>query len=153
MTAGFSNFTAVAEIGSFPGTLEDAEDFVSLAPVVAGALARGLADAFELTGIAAILLSEVGSVLHVGQSAAPLLDGPLSIVSRHLVAETACSNRDLERLIAGAVAGSGELPPVVVPRENAPAIEVRAMHFADAANDPMQLMKAILVLRQLPTSA
>ena len=154
MSAVHSSFVEGSDdrIGFPAGTVE-AQDIGALSPLIAGARARGIADAFELMGTAAILLSEVGSVLHVGASAKAFLDGTISIASRHLVAETARANRDLERLIAGAVSGLRDLQPVGVRRADAPSIEIRALRLADAVNDPTQLLKAILVLRELPASA
>lgn len=152
MTAAQSIFADIAERNFPPGSASGLSDLGALAPVIAGARARGLADAFELMGTAAILLSEFGSVLHVGASANTFLGDAVSVASSHLVAETAKANRDLEYLIA-AISGMRDLHPVVIPRQDAPAIEIRAIRLADAANDPMQLLKAILVLREVPPSA
>lgn len=153
MTMAFSNFPDVTEHGGLPGQGGDRAELGVLAPLIAGARARGLADAFELMGTPAILLNEFGSVLHVGSSARAFLGDALCIASRHLLAAAAQSNRDLERLVAGAVNGLRDLQPIVVPRQNAPAIEIRALRVEGAANDPMQLLKAILVLREVAVSA
>ena len=45
----------------------------SLAPLLEGARARGVADAFELCGQPAILMGGAGDVLHVGAAAQALL--------------------------------------------------------------------------------
>lgn len=153
MTAAYTHLADAADLNCLVGDIADLGDIGALAPIIAGARARGLADAFELMGTAAILLSGVGSVLHVGASARAFLDGAISIASGHLVAETAKANRDLERLIAGAVSGLADLQPVVVPRRDATAIEIEAVRLVDAAKDPMQLLKAILVLREVPLAA
>ena len=47
--------------------LADPDEFgMVLGPVLAGARARGVADAFELMDIAAVLVDGAGSVLHAG---------------------------------------------------------------------------------------
>ena len=61
----------------------------ALAPIIAGARARGIADAFEMIGEGAILLDFSGSVLHVGQLAGPMLGCALAVTGGHVVATRA----------------------------------------------------------------
>jgi hypothetical protein len=109
--------SALAELLDGLDAIEDAE---VLAPIVAGARARGVADAFEMARIAAVLVDGTGAILHVGKLAEPLLGRELNVVSRHLVADSAKANRALERLIAAAVAGEGDLPAILVERSGRP---------------------------------
>ena len=57
-----------------------------LAPVLEGARARGVLDAFDMTGQAAILLGRAGEVLQVGASARALLGAGLRLEGGRLVA-------------------------------------------------------------------
>jgi len=79
------------------GTAESGAPVDQLAPVIAGARARGIADAFEMIGEGAILLDFSGSVLHVGQLARPMLGAAVSVAGGHVVA--------VDRKAAGALQG------------------------------------------------
>src|ERR1700691_5728337 len=57
-----------------------------LAPLLAGARARGVADGLELIGAAAALLGEDGEVLHVNARALRLLGHDLLLTGRRLSA-------------------------------------------------------------------
>ena len=123
-------------------------DIEALAPMLAGARARGVADAFELLGMPAVLIDQSGTVLHVGASAMKLLGGDIAVVSRHLVGAAASTNRALQNLIAAALSGEDEVVanPVFIAREGLAPLTVRAIRIPGASGDPMQLLKAIIVL-------
>src|ERR1700685_4850777 len=55
-----------------------------LAPLLAGARARGVADGFEWLGLAAILLDDRGEVLHVNRRAVALMGEDLFLSSGRL---------------------------------------------------------------------
>ncbi|MDB5570214.1 MAG: hypothetical protein JWN93_1397 [Hyphomicrobiales bacterium] len=75
--------------------------------MLAGARARGIADAFEMLGEAAILLDFSGEVLHVSERARPLLGCALSIASGHVVAADRKTAAQLQRLLEAALASDG----------------------------------------------
>ena len=60
-----------------------------LAPLLAGARARGVADGFEWLGLAAILLDDRGEVLHVNRRAVDLMGEDLFLSSGRLRARDA----------------------------------------------------------------
>lgn len=76
----------------------------TLEPVIAGARARGIADAFEMLGEGAILLDFSGAVLHVGSLARPMLGSALAITGDHVVALTRTASEPLQNLIQASLA-------------------------------------------------
>ena len=100
-----------------------------------------------MAGVAVILMGQSGRVLHVGDHAKRLLGNTLNVVSEHLVADTAEANSALEHLIAGAVSAQGELPSVVIERGRR-RLCLRAVPMADAADDPAQLLKALVIITE-----
>lgn len=130
-------------------------DVEGLAPLLAGARARGIADAFELLGMAAILIDSSGSVLHVGEAAMQLLGADIAIVSRHIIGATKASNRALQHLVASAISGEDEVTvkPVVMAREGRSPLVVRALPIPGAQGDSMQLLKAVILLAETETAA
>lgn len=138
--------------GSFDlfGQCAATEDVDFLAPIVAGARARGIADAFEISGLAAILVDRHGGVLYLGPSAERFLHGSLRLAGNHLVADSAGGNRHLAQLIAAAVAGEPGEMSISMPERR--ELRVRALPIPEAADDPVQLMKAVLIIedRELP---
>ena len=77
----------------------------TLRPLLEGARARGLADAFELIGVPAVLIDTAGAVLHVGAGAAARMGASIAVASRHLVGADPASNRALQDVVAAALAG------------------------------------------------
>jgi hypothetical protein len=117
-----------------------------LPPLLAGARARGMADAFDLMGKAAILVGEMGMTLHVNQAAQAKLGAALAVVSRHLIGANSAANSALQALIAAAVTGRTH-PPISLARgEGRSDLTIEALPIAGAANDPNQVLKAIVVI-------
>ena len=122
-----------------------------LAPLLAGARARGVADAFALLGLPVIFLGEAGEVLHVGAGARALLGDGISVMSGHLVGNGVAANRSLQSLLSAAVAGHPNAV-VFVRRASGASLRLRALTFADAEVDEMQLLKVMVVLEPMPGS-
>ncbi len=82
----------------------------AILPLLEGARARGVADAFEMIGQGAILLDATGAVLHAGTAATRLFGEGLSIRSGQLVGRTAAANQAIQDLIATVIhaRGAGE---------------------------------------------
>ncbi len=76
----------------------------TLGPVIAGARARGIADALEMLGEGAILLDFSGAVLHVGPLAKPMLGCALAVAGDHVVALTRKAAAPLQNLIQAGLA-------------------------------------------------
>src|ERR1700720_3449078 len=71
----------------------------SLAPLLAGARARGMADAFELLGVAAAFLDEDGLALHINDHARRVLGPQLWVDDGRLRA----ADVDLDEALAAAI--------------------------------------------------
>ncbi len=118
-----------------------------IGPIIAGARARGVADAFELLGEAAILLDFSGAVLHVGASARPLMGCALSVVSDHLAPAGPRSAPALQTLLEEGLseAPAARLEADLPCAETGMRQRVR-LYRVDDAGDPRQLLHSVLVL-------
>lgn len=114
-----------------------------LQPLLEGARARGLADALELIGVAAVLIDGAGAVLHVGTGAAARMGASVAVASRHLVGADPASNRALQEVIAAALAG--ETKSVELAGAGAGGLAVRAIPMPRGWTSPYQLLKAVIV--------
>ena len=119
-----------------------------LAPLLEGARARGVADALEMTGQAAILLGGAGDVLHAGESAKPLLGEGLRLSNGRLQLN---HSRRFDRLLESALKGdesrSGE--GIILPSPDGGEMRLRILPFAGGKSNPAQLLKAIVLLDRL----
>jgi hypothetical protein len=144
--ANWDLFAASADATASAAIFEHDLDCLPIAPILAGARARGVADAFEILGVAAILLGREGDVLYANDQARLLLAPHLRIVGERLTATDKANERALARLIETAVAGrQAEARSVVLRRgETVPALRLHATPIAD--DDPFQLLRAVIVL-------
>ena len=119
-----------------------------LAPLLEGARARGVADALEMTGQAAILLGGAGDVLHAGESAKPLLGEGLRIADGRL--RLNFSHR-FDRLLESALKGEEPRPVegIILPIQGGGEMRLRILPFAGGKSNPAQLLKAIVLLDRL----
>jgi hypothetical protein len=132
-----------AEQGSRHSIPEDQ----TLRPVMEGARARGVADAFELVGQAAILVDPTGTVLHAGLAALRLMGQDLSVQSGHLVAQTATANQAIQDLMAALLDQGAREESVVISRSDGlPALQIRGFAFAPGVQNPYQLLAAVLLI-------
>jgi len=122
-----------AEFGHRPSTLT---------PLLAGARARGMADAFELLGKAALLIDASGGVLHVSVAAGRLLGESLMVASRHLIGSNERDNAEIEALVGAALAGASG-PPIVVGQGSQTRLRLSALPLP-SPGDPCQLLRAIV---------
>ena len=118
-----------------------------IAPIISGARARGIADAFEMLGEAAVLLDFHGCVLHVGESAKPLMGCALSITRDHVTAASRKSADTLQRLLEAALSNEGprRLEEDLLCAEHGMRQRVR-IYRVDNTGDARQLLSAVLVL-------
>jgi hypothetical protein len=116
-----------------------------LPPLLAGARARGIADAFELLGKAAVLVDGSGMALHVNRIAKGFMGSTIAISRRHLVGADAEANAALQALISAAIAGETH-PAVALSRKGQGPLLVEALPIAGAAEDPQQILKAVVTI-------
>jgi len=121
-----------------------------LAPLLEGARARGVADAFELSGQPAILLGGAGDVLHVGQGAQALLGEGLTLRAGRLAPRDHGAGRFGARLEA-ALAGAGQRnpEPMILAAAGGGAMRVRILPFEGGQGNLAQLLKAVVLLERV----
>ena len=118
-----------------------------LAPLLEGARARGVADALELTGQAAILLGGAGDVLHTGASAQALLGEGLSLRGGRLVPRDqgdGCFGALMESALVGVSHGNQE--GLTLRAGGGGSMRVRILPFEGGLANPAQLLKAVVLL-------
>ena len=118
-----------------------------LAPLLEGARARGVADALELSGQAAILLGGAGDVLHAGESAMPLLGDALQVENGRLVLSDP-GNRRLDSLLKRVL--QDEAPKkeegITLTAPGGGEMRLRFLKFEGGRSNPSQLLKALVLL-------
>jgi hypothetical protein len=121
-----------------------------LAPLLAGARARGVADGLEWLGLAAVLLDDRGEVLHVNSGAVELMGEDLFLQGGRLRARDGAVDDELaaairstlnlgvsSRLAIPLASGRGEL-----------GARIGAIDSLD--DDPFQLLRAVAILERQP---
>ena len=130
----------------------------ALAPLLEGARARGVADALELAGQAAILLGGAGDVLHAGESAKRLLGDGLRLANGRLIMKDSeyhsfdrllSTALDSEESAEGAVHEGGLTQGIILPIPDGGSMRVRILPFEGGKKNPAQLLKAIVLLDRL----
>jgi len=118
-----------------------------LAPLLAGARARGFADAFEWLGMAAILLDERGEVLHLGVGAAEAMQDDLYQNAGCLRAHDKLADVRLRIAISGALR-DGETVELVLPASG--SHEELALRIAPIGvglgDEVCQLLRVVVVI-------
>ncbi len=117
-----------------------------LAPLLAGARARGVADGFEWLGLAAILLDDRGEVLHVNRRAVDLMGEDLFLSSGRLRARDAEIDGALGVAIHRAL-GGGTSSRITIPSKSGQgAVGARIAAMDSLEEDPFQLLRAVAIL-------
>ena len=125
-------------------------DLALLQPMLAGARARGMADAFDLMGQAAILMDRAGMALHVNLAARKLMGPDLALTHRHLVGRDGTCTRALQTLIAATLEGCCEPAELKIGTDGGSGqLIVRALPVPQAGDDLCQLLKVIVTIRKL----
>ncbi len=120
-----------------------------LAPLLAGARARGVADGLELIGAAAALLDEHGEVLHVNARALGLMGDGFFLSGQRLRARdqeadetlAAAIESSLRHRVAGRVALGAEMSGRVA--------AVRIVPVAAEGEEAFQLLRAVAIFEAL----
>jgi hypothetical protein len=129
------------------GGRQSLPDDQALRPVMEGARARGVADAFELVGQGAILIDPTGAVLHAGLAALRLMADDLSVQSGHLVAQTATANQAIQDLMVALLDQGAREESIVISRSDGlPSLQIRGFAFAPGVQNPYQLLAAVLLV-------
>lgn len=138
----------------FEPATERARETAALAPLLEGARARGVADAFEMIGHGAILLDAQGAILNIGTSAQALFGRELSAVSGHLVGRTAESNLQIQALVEGLL-GDGRTQDSIVlgGTSGSCGLRIRGFSFPGGERTPFQLLAAVLLLESADSGA
>jgi hypothetical protein len=116
-----------------------------LAPLLAGARARGVADGLELIGAAAALLGEDGEVLHVNARALRLLGHDLLVTGRRLRARSRAADQSLAAAIDSTLRDQTASRVSVSDGED-DGLKVRIMPVAAESDDSFQLLRAVAIL-------
>jgi hypothetical protein len=121
----------------------------AIKPLLAGAHARGMADALEMAGIAAVLIDREGMVLHAGPSARSLFCAEFSLQAEHLVAADSDSTRSIQSLISDALGAGPQPEPIEIRRRDGGGFQLRARRVPGAADDSFQLLKVLILIEEL----
>ena len=117
-----------------------------LAPLLAGARARGVADGFEWLGLAAILLDDRGEVLHVNPRAVDLMGEDLFLSSGRLRARDAEIDGALGVAIHRALGGGTSSHLAIPLKSGHGTVGARIAAIDSLDDDPFQLLRAIAIL-------
>jgi hypothetical protein len=120
-----------------------------LAPLLAGARARGIADAYEMMGAGAVLLGHSGRVLHASERASRLLQDVASVVSEHLVGATTDANGQIESLIGRWLAGQGDASTVLEGAVLGQRISLRLVDVPQVQGESVQLLRAVIAVQEV----
>ncbi len=135
--------------GSEHGALGGHDDLITmLGPIMAGARARGVADALDLIGIAAVLIDRSGRVLHCGPRAERALAPFARVVGHHLLGADARIDDQVGRFLARSVDGSSSEPAAEVIRgeDGSSRTRLRALRFPAAEHEAVQLLHSIVII-------
>jgi len=117
-----------------------------LAPLLAGARARGVADGFEWLGLAAILLDDRGEVLHVNPRAVDLMGEDLFLSSGRLRARDAEIDGALGIAIHRALGGGTSSRLAIPLKSGQGTVGARIAAMDSLDDDPFQLLRAVAIL-------
>jgi len=117
-----------------------------LAPLLAGARARGVADGLELIGAAAALLDEQGEVLHLNARARSLLGDHLVLSGGRLRARDRALDQTLAAAIDSTVRHQVASRVALGDEASADSLGVRIMPVSAEADESFQLLRAIAIL-------
>jgi hypothetical protein len=114
-----------------------------LAPIVAGAFARGVVDTFDLLGLPALFLDRQGNVLASGAAAGKVLDLGLQVQAGHLLARDRKDDAAVATFVADALRDPAARPFVHLP---ACGLSLQAMPVPGRTTRADQLLHAIVAI-------
>ena len=116
-----------------------------LAPLLAGARARGVADGLELVGAAAALLDQQGEVLHLNDRARRLLGDDLVLAEGRLRARDGDDDQSLAAAIRSTVRNQVASRVSLSDRRRGEGLGVCIVPVAAEANEAFQLLRAVAI--------
>lgn len=116
-----------------------------LAPLLAGARARGVADGLELIGAAAALLGEEGEVLHVNARGLRLLGGDLLLAGRRLRARNRAADLTLSAAIHSTLRDQVASGVSLSEGKEVDGFRVQIMPVAAETCNSFQLLRAVAI--------
>jgi hypothetical protein len=122
-----------------------------LKPLLAGARARGMADGFELLGVAAIFIDEGGFALHINDRARSLMGPQLWLDDGRLRAAAGDLDEALSLAIESALLNHAPACAAIdisFACESRGGVTVKILPIAAEAHDPFQLLKAVIVIEE-----
>lgn len=122
-----------------------------LAPLLAGARARGVADGLEWLGLAAVMLDDRGEVLHVNAGAIELMGEDIYLEAGRLRARDDFLNGELNQAIFEAKATGA--PSRVDSSIGQGGVSLRVAPFAAQDDDPYQLLRVVVILERQDRAA
>ena len=117
-----------------------------LAPLLAGARARGVADGLELLGAAAALLDEHGDVLHVNARAVGMMGEELFVSGQRLRAAGKQVDESLAAAITSSLRQRVVLRVALSERPEGRVSAVRIVPVAAEGEEAFQLLRAVAIL-------
>lgn len=124
-----------------------------LAPLLAGARARGVADGLELVGAAAALLDEQGEVLHANRKALGLMGAGLFLSGQRLRARDQAADETLAAAIDAGVRHGVASWVALGEGLDKGAFGVRIVPVAAEAGESFQLLRAVAIFESLADRA
>jgi hypothetical protein len=124
-----------------------------LAPLLAGARARGVADGLELIGAAAALLDDQGEVLHLNARALSLLGGDLVLAGGRLRARDRALDLSLAAAIDSTLRDQVASHVALGDGARADGLGIRIVPATTEADDPFQLLRAVAILEPCGAAA
>ena len=121
-----------------------------LQPLLAGAHARGMADALELAGIAAVLIDSHGMVLHAGDHARALFGAALRVEHDHLIGADGESTTAIQHLVEMALGQGREPASIALSRSNGTPLVLHARRVPGAAGNLCQMLKVLIMIEESP---
>jgi hypothetical protein len=117
-----------------------------LAPLLAGARARGVADGFEWLGLAAILFDDRGEALHVNPRAVDLMGEEMFLIAGRLRARDAVADAALGAAIRRALAGGASSRVSISLGDGRGRVCARVAAMESVDDDPFQLLRGVAIL-------
>jgi hypothetical protein len=124
-----------------------------LAPLLAGARARGVADGLEWLGLAAVLLDDRGEVLHVNSGAVELMGEDLFLQAGRLRARDGAVDAELAAAIRTTLSGGAASRLAIPLGAGQGTLGARIGAIDSLEEDPFQLLRAVAILERQPASA
>lgn len=119
-----------------------------MAPILAGAQARGMADMLEMLGHGAILLDRSANVLFCSDRAREMIAGAVFISGGQLLGRGAAARELLDRVLGAAMSGSrGDEVPFAAQVNESQGFTIQSLAAPAGPGGCIQLLQAVLVVR------